>query len=109
MLLCSGDEDAAVAQAPEDPEDALPWVTSLKHGSYDQLDLADRLEALLARCTGGGAGAAEEAAPGGCKGVVQESRGINPSTRVQGQSLNNPVRTLHHDVFLLTWLVTERL
>jgi hypothetical protein len=47
MLLCSGDEDAAVAQAPEDPEDALPWVTSLKHGSYDQLDLADRLEALL--------------------------------------------------------------
>lgn len=47
-----------VAAAPEDPPDAAPWVTALKHGPYDALDLPARLEALTWLCgiVGGGLG-----------------------------------------------------
>lgn len=39
-----------LAAAPQDPPDAAPWVTALKHGSYDSLNLAQRLEALAWLC-----------------------------------------------------------
>lgn len=54
LLLCvlsySDDEEEVIAAAPEDPPDAAPWVTALKHGPYDNLDLGQRLAALLWLC-----------------------------------------------------------
>lgn len=47
MCPRSEDEEEVVAAAPEDPPDAQPWVSALKHGSYDHLSLQDRLAALL--------------------------------------------------------------
>jgi hypothetical protein len=47
-----------IAAAPEDPPDAAPWVTALKHGPFDTLDLPARLDALTWLCgvVGGGLG-----------------------------------------------------
>lgn len=39
-----------LAAAPEDPPDAAPWVTALKHGPYDSLGLAQRLQGLTWLC-----------------------------------------------------------
>jgi len=50
VYLHSDDEDEVVAAAPEDPPDAAPWVTALKHGPYDSLALDQRLAALLWLC-----------------------------------------------------------
>lgn len=55
----SDDEEEQVASAPEDPPDASPWVTALKHAPYNEaLDLPARLEALTWLCgiVGGGLG-----------------------------------------------------
>jgi hypothetical protein len=39
-----------LSAAPADPPDATPWVTALKHGPYDTLGLAQRLQALTWLC-----------------------------------------------------------